>query len=56
MIKKDIFNHDVKEQFRAAAKDRLYRFMMADKMIKGVVVHSTRMVNEMRANHHLGPL
>ncbi|MCP3942126.1 MAG: Hsp33 family molecular chaperone HslO [Desulfobacteraceae bacterium] len=56
MIKKDIFNKDVKEQFKAAAKDRLYRFVMADGMIKGAVVHTTRMVNEMRANHGLGPL
>lgn len=56
MIKKDIFNHDVKEQFKASAKDRLYRFLMADDQIKGAVVHSTRMVNEMRANHELGPL
>jgi molecular chaperone Hsp33 len=56
MIKKDIFGHDVKAQFKAAAKDRLYRFMMADDQIKGAVVHSTRLVNEMRANHELGPL
>lgn len=56
MIKKDIFNHDVKAQFKASAKDRLYRFVMADKMIKGVVVHNTRMINEMQANHNLGPL
>lgn len=56
MIKKDIFNHDVKAQFKAASKDRMYRFMMADDQIKGAVVHSTRMINEMRANHGLGPL
>lgn len=56
MIKQDIFNHDVKAQFKAAARERLYRFMMADDQIKGAVVHSTRMVNEMRANHELGPL
>ncbi|MBU8909802.1 MAG: Hsp33 family molecular chaperone HslO [Desulfobacterales bacterium] len=56
MIKKDIFNNDVKEQFKASAKDRIYRFVMADQMIKGAVVHTTRMVNEMRANHDLGPL
>ena len=56
MIKKDIFNHDVKAQFKASAKDRVYRFMMADDQIRGAVVHSTRMVNEMRANHELGPL
>lgn len=56
MIKKDVFNKDVKAQFKASAKDRIYRFIMADKMIRGAVVHNTRMVNEMRANHELGPL
>ncbi len=56
MIKKDIFNSDVKAQFKASAKDRLYRFFMADRTIKGAIVHSTRMINEMRANHELGPL
>ena len=56
MIKKNIFDHDVKAQFQASAKERLYRFLMADDQIKGVVVHATRMVKEMQANHHLGPL
>lgn len=56
MIKKDIFNKDVREQFRASTKDRIYRFVMADRMMKGAIVHSNRMVNEMRANHETGPL
>lgn len=56
MIKKDIFNKDIKAQFQASAKDRLYRFLMADDRIRGAVVHTTRMINEMRANHELGPL
>jgi molecular chaperone Hsp33 len=56
MIKKDIFNQDVKARFKAASKDRIYRFVMADKKIKGAVVHATLMVNEMRANHELGPV
>lgn len=56
MIKKDIFNKDVKEKFRASSKDRIFRFVMADKSIRGAIIHSTRMVNEMRANHALGPL
>jgi molecular chaperone Hsp33 len=56
MIKKDIFNKDVKAQCKASAKDKIYRFMLADKTIKGAIVHSTRMVNEMRENHQLGPL
>jgi len=56
MIKKDIFDHDVKAQFQASAKERLYRFLMAEDQIKGGVVHATRMVKEMQANHGLGPL
>ncbi|WP_020588065.1 Hsp33 family molecular chaperone HslO [Desulfobacter curvatus] len=56
MIKKDIFDHDVKAQFQASAKERLYRFIMADDQIKGVVVHATRMIKEMQTNHDLGPL
>ena len=56
MIKKDIFKGDLKEQLKASAQDRLYRFMLADGMIRGAVVKTTRMVNEMRANHGLeGP-
>ena len=54
MIKKDVFNGDVKAQLKAAANDRLYRFMMADGMIRGAVVNGTRMVKEMQANHELG--
>ncbi|MFH2093990.1 MAG: Hsp33 family molecular chaperone HslO [Pseudomonadota bacterium] len=56
MIKKDIFDKDVKAQFKASAKDRIHRFMMADKTIKGAIIHSTRMIREMQANHNLGPL
>ena len=56
MIKKDVFNGDVKAQLKAAANDRLHRFMMADGMIRGAVVNGTRMVKEMQANHELGGL
>ena len=56
MIKKDIFNKDVREQFRASARDRVYRFILAGRTIKGAIVHTTRMVNEMMANHDLEPL
>ncbi len=54
MIKKEIYGDDLKSQLRAAANDRLYKFMMADGMIRGGIVNCTRMVNEMRANHGLG--
>ena len=56
MIKKDIFNNDLKEKLRASADDKLYSFLMADGLLRGAVVNTTRMVREMQANHDLGPL
>lgn len=54
MIKKDIFGNSTKEQLKAAQKDRLYSFLLADGSIRGAIIKSTRMINEMRANHDLG--
>ena len=56
MIKKDIYGGKIKAQLRAASKDRLYRFMLADGKIRGAIVHATRMVSEMQANHDLDTL
>lgn len=56
MIKKDIFKNDLKGKLRASANDKLFSFLMADGMLRGAVVNTTRMVREMRANHDLGPL
>ncbi|MBF0413163.1 MAG: Hsp33 family molecular chaperone HslO [Desulfamplus sp.] len=56
MIKKDIFQGNLKEQLKASSKDKLHRFILSDGMIRGAVVNCTRMVNEMRANHELGPI
>lgn len=56
MIKKDIFNNDLKEKLKASANDKLFSFLMADGMLRGAVVNTTRMVREMQANHDLGPL
>ncbi|MFH1153170.1 MAG: Hsp33 family molecular chaperone HslO [Pseudomonadota bacterium] len=54
MIKKDIYGGNLKDRLKASAKDRLYRFIMADGTLRGAVVHCTRMINEMRSNHDLG--
>lgn len=54
MIKKDIYEGDLKARLRASAQDRLHRFIFAEGMIKGAVVKTTQMLNEMRANHELG--
>lgn len=56
MKKKQRYGDTLKEQYRASAKDRLCNFLLADDTVRGVVLHGTRMVNEMRANHELGVL
>ena len=56
MIKKQPYGETLKEQYLCSAKDRIYRFFLADRQIRGALLHGTRMVNEMRANHELGVL
>ena len=56
MIKKDIYDGDLKARLRASAQDRLHRFIFADGMMRGGILNATQMVNEMRANHELGPI
>ena len=56
MEKKKPYGDTLKEQLLASAKDRLHRFLLADGAIRGAILHGTRMVNEMRANHELGVL
>lgn len=55
MIKKEIYESS-KDRLRAAAKDKLYRFIMADGHVRGAIIHATSMIKEMRANHELGIL
>ncbi len=56
MIKKDIFQNNIKDRFKSAARDKIHRFLMADDQIKGAIVHASTMVREMQANHELDPL
>lgn len=56
MIKHKPYGKTLKDQLKAGANDRLYNFLLADGVIRGVILHGTRMVNEMRANHELGIL
>ena len=56
MEKKRIYGNTLKEQLLASARDRLHNFLLAGGKIRGAVLHGTRMVNEMRANHDLGIL
>ncbi len=56
MIKKMPYGENLKEQLLASARDKLHRFLLLDGRVRGAIVHGTRMVNEMRANHELGIL
>jgi molecular chaperone Hsp33 len=56
MIKIKPEGETLKERLLASAKDRIYKFMLAEGAVRGAILHGTRMVNEMRANHELGIL
>ena len=56
MIKKQPYGNNLKAQLKAGARDKLHHFTLADGLIRGAILHGTRMVNEMRANHELGIL
>lgn len=45
-----------KDRLKARSKDRLYNFILEDGLIRGVIVHGTFMIKEMRNNHGLGIL
>jgi molecular chaperone Hsp33 len=52
--KRKPYGNTLREQLEASARDRLYSFFLDFGGIRGALVHATRMVNEMRANHELG--
>ncbi len=56
MIKTKQYGETLKEKLLASAQDRLFNFLLAKGSIRGVILKSTRMVNEMRWNHELGIL
>ena len=55
MIKKQL-NESVKDSLKEKTKDRIHRFFLADKAIRGAFIYGTRMIKEMRANFDLGIL
>jgi len=56
MKNKPIPGENAKDRLKAAEKDRLYRFLLSGGVVRGALVHGTRLVQEMRANHELGLL
>lgn len=56
MEKKVLAGEELKDRLKAAARDRLHRFLLSDGEVRGALVQGTRLVQEMRANHFLGVL
>jgi molecular chaperone Hsp33 len=56
MIKKKPYGKDLKAQLKAGARDKIHHFTLSGGTIRGAILHGTRLVNEMRANHELGIL
>ncbi len=56
MIKAEITDKQLTEQFSKIEEDKLRIFTMADGRIRGALFHGTRFVNQMRAQHKLGIL
>lgn len=56
MVKKKPYGDGLRQQLIESAKDRLYHFLLDFGTVRGALLHGTRMINEMRANHELGPL
>jgi len=56
MIKKEFPGEDKKTRMKAQAADRRYHFFLAGGDVRGILVHGSRMVQEMKMNHDLGVL
>ncbi len=56
MIKAEISDKELLTHLQKIHKDEMSMFVMAGGRIRGAFFNGTRMVNQMRANHHLGIL
>lgn len=56
MKKIKINDVDLKTQWQANAKERLYHFTISNGQIRGAVVYASQMIAEMQKNHNLGVL
>jgi molecular chaperone Hsp33 len=56
MIKKIINGDTIRARLEAGKRDKMHQFVLADNTVRGVIIHATKLINEMRANHELGIL
>jgi molecular chaperone Hsp33 len=56
LIKRLPEGESLRRRLEENAKDRLYHFLLDYGAVRGALLHASRLVGEMRANHELGPL
>jgi len=56
MIQKEITDTKLLDLFNEIEKDGITTFLMENRTIRGTLLHGTRMINRMRANHETGIL
>ena len=56
MEKRPLAGDTLAGRLHANRRDQLYQFLLDYGAVRGAVLHATRVVSEMRANHQLGPL
>ena len=56
MEKKILPEQTLKQRIKAAAKDKLHHFTLAQDTVRGALVNGYQLIREMRANHGLGIL
>ncbi len=56
MEKRPLPGDTLARRLHAGARDQLYQVLLDNGEVRGALLHATRVVLEMRANHQLGPL
>ena len=56
MIREEIKDEELLKHLQSIHKDEMTIFVMADGCVRGAFLNGTRLVNQMRANQHLGIL
>ena len=56
MEKRPLPGDTLERRLRDGRRDQLYQFLLDFGGIRGAILHATRVTDEMRANHRLGPL
>ena len=56
MIREEIKDEELLKHLQSIHKDEMTIFVMADGRVRGAFLNGTRLVNQMRANKHLGIL